>query len=166
VELISPIPSPDGRRLAVLFFPDAVRILSWPLQPDAPLPDPLPTPAEGFFFQATSWSADGRFLAGRLSPTSGVTGSGIVVWDTLRATYARVTASGHAPFFLQDGRRIVFSDEGAVLLVDLAGGRIRTLLPHLEDAPLFNFALSPDGRTLVLARSRNQVDLWLAEGRD
>ncbi len=115
-----------------------------------------------------SFSADGRTLS-----TWGENET-VVLWDVRRGveieTLAGHAGSGSSQVFSPDGSTLyTVAGDATVIIWDVAGERrlgspFRTGLRRIqEDAYPPAFALSPDGRTLALARLDGRVDLLDAE---
>jgi serine/threonine protein kinase/Tol biopolymer transport system component len=157
-----PIWSTDGRTIAVADLSWHLRLLSFPRSAADPLPEPCPMPGAGQGLFPHSWSPDSRQLAGYLQNDDGSQG-GIVLYDVDKKTYRRVTETGFAPVFLQDGRRIAFEDGNALKIVDIVTGRTRGILEGDPRREIGNFGLAPDGKSIFMFRSSTQGDLWLMD---
>jgi hypothetical protein len=168
--------SPDGARLA---FPDGYNTYLLPL--GLPLgtekPEPLPRfDAAGDAFTVSSWSPDGRALAGTLTRPDGAEMPGIVIYQIDSKTYRRVTDFGDDAKWLSDSRRLLVgdSDTGRIRLVDSASGKSAPVLDQLRFRPgersgsgigitRAKFGISRDDKTLFLVRDHTEADIWLIE---
>jgi eukaryotic-like serine/threonine-protein kinase len=168
--------SPDGTRLA---FPDGTNTYLLPL--GRPLgtekPEPLPRfDAAGDAFAVSSWSADGRALAGTVSRTDGSEIPGIVVYRIDSGQYRRVTEFGDDAHWLSDGRRLLVGDSssGRISLVDAASGKPVLVFDPLRLRPgerggsgigvlRAKFGVSRDDRTIFLVRDHTEADIWQVE---
>jgi eukaryotic-like serine/threonine-protein kinase len=114
----------------------------------------------------TSWSPDGRRLAGGMTLPSGRI-SGVGIYDL--ATHTTTVVSPDDPSWvrwLADGRRVIYFTKGGWQLVVLdTVTRARTVVdvrlpgPSIDDV----FALSPDNRTIYYGALRSEADIWIAE---
>jgi Tol biopolymer transport system component len=155
-----PIWSPDGRRLACdLGENEALIDLTRPVAERRPLP--LPPAGRGMGFSASSWSADGRWLAGALHQPDGQQVPGVVLYSLAGKSYLRVTERGHAPTWLSDSRRLLYWDGGTLFLLDTLSRTSRQVLTTPSGSDYNDFCLSPDDRVLYLARNTEQGDIWL-----
>jgi eukaryotic-like serine/threonine-protein kinase len=155
-----PIWSPDGRWLACdLRDNEALIDLSKPLAERRP--QFLPSPGRGMGFSASSWSADGRWLAGAVHLANGQQVPGIVLYSLAQRKYLRVTERGQAPAWLSDSRQLLYWIGGTLFLLDTASRTSRQVLTTPPGSDYNDFCLSPDDRVLYLARSSEQGDIWL-----
>ena len=168
--------SPDGARLA---FPDGTTTYLMPL--GRPLgtekPEPLPRfDAAGDAFAVSSWSADGRALAGTVSRPDGSEIPGVVVYRIDSGQYRRLTDFGDDAHWLSDGRRLLVGDStsGRISLVDAASGKSVLVVDALRLRPgersgsgigVFRakFGVSRDDRTIFTVRDHSEADIWQVE---
>ena len=168
--------SPDGARLA---FPDGYNTYLLPL--GLPLgtekPEPLPRfDAAGNAFAVTSWSADGRALAGTLTRPDGSDVPGIVEYRIDSKEYRRLTDFGDDAKWLSDSRRLLVgeSSTGGIHLVDSTSGKSVPVLDRLRLQPgersgsgigigRAKFGIAPDDRTIFLVRDHTEADIWRVE---
>jgi eukaryotic-like serine/threonine-protein kinase len=155
-----PIWSPDGSQLACdLEENEALIDLARPFAERTPQPLPLAGPGIGF--SASSWSADGRWLAGVLHRSDQQQLPGIVVYSLAERRYRRLAASGEIPAWLADSRRLLYSDAGRLILFDTRTGSSQPILSTPPGSIYNDFSLSADGRSLYLVRIAEQGDIWL-----
>jgi Tol biopolymer transport system component len=112
-------------------------------------------------FSASSWSADGRWLAGSLHQADGQQVPGVVLYSLADHGYRRVTARGQSATWLSDSRRLLYWDGGTLFLLDTLSRTSRRVLTTPPGSDYNDFSLSPDGRVLYLARNTEQGDIWL-----
>jgi Tol biopolymer transport system component len=159
-QLYHPVWSPDRTRLACdVGENEALIDLALPL----PLrrPCPLPSPGGGLGFSASSWSADGRWLAGALHQADGYQLPGIVLYSLARGSYVRVTQLGGGPCWASDSRRLLYYVGNTIFVLDTRTGRSLQVLTPPPGSDLNDYSLSPDGRTLYAARSTDEGSIWL-----
>jgi Tol biopolymer transport system component/DNA-binding winged helix-turn-helix (wHTH) protein len=159
---LNPIWSPDGLRILFNEMGTSPSIMSLSGGQMSP-PVPLPTADTRAFFLATSWSPDGRSLAGALSNPQGGT-AGVAVYDIGSRTYRRV-AAGASPVWLKNQRSmLLFSRRYELAALDMTTGKPHRLLPELGKIhpPV---TLSADNRMLFFTVMLNQAEIWTAELR-
>jgi WD40 repeat protein len=108
------------------------------------------TPAPPPYVEALAFSQDGsRLAAGELAVFEG---SSLRLWDARTGRLVRALpsrpGSTHDLTFLPDGQTLVRNQPGLVQLWDVGTGRICRSYPSAQ-----RNLLSPDGKTLVIARS-------------
>jgi Tol biopolymer transport system component len=157
-----PLWSPDGRRIACslstrgMFLVDLAR----PLGERALQPLPGMQRMAGIF-GATSWSADGRRLAGTMTRRDRSPQPGIVIYELGTGRFRRLTDRGVAPAWLHGAPALLYPDEGRILAYDLRTGRAHEVLAA-RDQSIFRFVgASRDDRRLFLVRRVEEGDVWM-----
>jgi len=160
-----PVWSPDGKRLAYSLQNGTPFVIEtnkpWSGQTPQALP-PLSEPDT--WFEASSWSPDGRRLAGfQLRGDGKFTGIGIYSFDT--GGYTRITDFGQDPSWLKDGRRLLFTRgiprDGAIYLVDSQSRKIHPVL-SVEPNEANVVSISADNRWIYFSILVTEADIWLA----
>ena len=163
--LTHPVWSPDGKRLLYSVMNGTPVVIDadkpWSSQTPQVLP-PLPEP--GTMYEASSWSPDGRKLAGFQLRADGIfNGTTIYSFDT--RTYARVADFGIDPHWLNDGRRLLFTRGDPpgqeVYLVDSESRKIHPVLSVAPNAVRAT-VLSADERWIYFAQQITEADIWMA----
>ncbi len=158
-----PVWSPDGRWLACSSTEGSFLL---PVEDGKAAGEPVPiAPRDetGVAFWPSSFSPDGRQLAGILpSATNVVTGAAI--YTIADRTYRKLPADDPANLqFLPDGRRVLVAASRGLGVLDLPSGRLRPLVPATEGSEIVWAALSRDGRHLAWHERADESDIWLAE---
>ena len=153
--------SPDGRLLS---SPDGTG--SYLVRADAPAGqaglEPLPPLGRGLWFQASDWSPDGRMIVGSATTDAGQS-RGLAVYSLATRTYETVSDSGATPRWLNDGRRVLFNDQGSVWLLDLRTKQKRVAIAPGPNESIDSFVtLTRDNRTVYAIRTLVQADVWLS----
>ena len=172
-DLRDPIPDPDGSRLA---YNDVRRRggaftmetgKAWDEQ--SPVKLPLLTDGDESFL-ASSWSPDGKWLAGYGNdPTRTAVSDGIYIYSFESDEYEKLTSTGRRPRWLSDSRTLLYADRHGLRLrfhihsVDRLSREVREVLPA-GDGHVFNPVLSPDNRTLYYEyQAPRESDIWMIE---
>ena len=161
---ILPIWSPDGRSLAYFdagagntFVMEVGKL--WKEQSPRALPAFQEPNAR---FVLWSWSPDGRRLAGfRQRPESGFSGTAITVYSMESQRFSKVADSGIAPVWLKDSRRLLFTHEDKLYLVDSQSKRVREIFSAAPKSLAVSLAISRDNRTIYLSLGTTEADIWL-----
>lgn len=90
-----------------------------------------------------------------------MSGTGIIVYSLASQAYTRLTDFGHYPAWLNDSRRLLFSSERKLYLVDSESRRIRELMSITDEDPSAP-AVTGDNRWVYFHRHRNEADIWMA----
>jgi Tol biopolymer transport system component len=128
-------------------------------------PEPLPPfPEAGRWFQANSWSPDGRMLVGMGGPLASSGRGGVVVYSFDTKRYERLVDRGNKPIWLRDGRQILFSpDPGHLAMIDVRTRQARTVFAMPRGSEISDFTVSNDDRWICVIRSNDEGDVWLAK---
>jgi Tol biopolymer transport system component len=160
-EAYYPLYSPDGTRLEAvdergssylidLAKPDA----KWTSLHAAVAGEPLTN-------TISSWSRDGRWLAGDLVD-QGFRPIGLFVQSAETGERRRLTDFGYLPVWLSDSRRLLYFREGAIWILDTSSGRTSMILPAPRPPRSLDFFdLSSDETFLLLTEAVSQSDIWL-----
>jgi Tol biopolymer transport system component/tRNA A-37 threonylcarbamoyl transferase component Bud32 len=165
--LVYPVWSPDGTRIAAGILgldPIVVRVDSADGSPRASALVPMPSPATvGEAFYPSSWSADGRKLAGNMSRVdkSLLTGFGIYSFDTM--SFERLSREGVNPVWLHDSRRLIYLEQAGVFIFDVQAKRSRRILETPESSTFEALSLSPDEKSLCLIRVADEGDIGMVK---
>jgi serine/threonine protein kinase len=153
-----PLWSSDGTRMLFSDFSQRTITIFDPRKPWADQsPEVLPPPddKDGDFLP-TSWSADGRRLAGAYRP-----GRGIVIYDMATRRYT-APVEGIFTTWLRDGRLLITTGLKLVLL-DPSNGRTTELYAANPGDNLLRVSASADNRTIVFLKVTTESDIWMAE---
>ncbi len=153
-----PIWSPDGRRLAAFDDKKGAFVVD-PWAEGSPRRREMlpPVPGTGVGFRASSWSADGRTIAGDAH--------GVLLFDVERRSYRRLTTEGAFPLWAGRGPWLVFWDnvDDRLRVVDSGSGQVKELLSEKPDQIGAFFGLSREGRTLLFTSSLNDGQIWVMD---
>jgi len=162
--LLYPVWSPDGLRMAVADIKGDASCIFDPTRPWAEQSrEPLPPPEGGTGqFYPWSWSPDGKKLAGAVQQGANFN-TGLVLYDVAERKYQRLTDRGTLPVWLNDSRRLLYSDQsGAAFLLDTKTLESRPILSVSPDAlDVFSLRITRDNRSIYLVRIDRQSDLWM-----
>jgi len=161
VTVFSPLWSPDGGRIVYGLYGEGQVPQVLDLSPPRRAPQPLPPVASGGGFSATSWSPDGRRLAGSITRGQRVD---LALFDFSTRSYevlARDTGEPYAAWL--DAGRLLYVQDGRIRLFDLGARRSREVLappPHFSYGVL---SVARDGRVLYAVRAADEGDIWMAQ---
>jgi serine/threonine protein kinase/Tol biopolymer transport system component len=166
-QILAPLWSPDGKRLAAgMDYGAAVLIdLDKPLAERAPVRLP-PVGPGGETLAAESWSADGRRLAGTIQGSDGSDMPGLFAYSFDSGRFEKLADRGRVPAWLPDGRRLIYVDEGKVILFDVQTRQRKELMTPAPNSSFVRVRVSPDGRTLYTTRSIDEADIWMLSMQD
>ncbi len=156
---IDPVWSPDGSQLAYSYNVgvNTTHILEVGKPWREQTPRILPRPAwEGDTLAVTSWSPDGKLLAGAIITAAGRP-DGVAIYSIVSQQYQRLVElpGGHCRW-LNDSRRLLFLSEGKLYLLDSVSKEYEEVLDSAGQ-----FSLSPDNRTIYFNSSLVEADIWM-----
>ena len=156
-----PVWSPDGRLMAYsTHSPNGAFIFDVTKPWDQQKPRPLPGMADPTLtFEVWSWSPNGRLLAGQKHLTD-LSHAGIGIHEIGTPGIDWLTDFGEWPVWLSDNRRLLFSHEGKLFLVDSTTRKYHQLMA-LPQRSLGSVGLSPDGRAIYYTVMTAEADVWL-----
>ena len=109
---------------------------------------------------ATSWSPDGKKLAGYSSKPN-VSKKLITIYDFATQQYRDLTDLGGLALWLDDSRRLIFCNEDKVFLLDTNNGKLKELL-SVKPSIIDSISLSKDNRSIYYSVRKKESDIWLA----
>ncbi len=155
-QLFDPIWSPDGRRLiCALEFRGPYVIDLAEAGSAASEPRPLLPLDEADDFAVSSWSADGRRLAGFDRA------SRIVLFSFATGRREVLPETGEEVAWLPDGRSLAFLRDGEVWMLEVATRRTTRVLAPPRGSAFKRLGVAPDGRSLYLVQVSEQGDIGL-----
>ena len=157
-----PVWSPDGSSIAFGFSQWAIISSSGPV---ITKPEFQPAVGSTHQFQPTSWSRDGKRLAGVVvtGPTAAV-----VVYTIASRTFDWVPgelARGPTwvlPVWLSDNQRLVVRRSNGVALVDARSGAGHLLMPITGTFISRSMSVSHDNRWITFTEAATEGDVWVA----
>ena len=154
--LLTPVPSPDGRTLLVQSMTSALLHLDRPVgQRLEPLPLLLSFPR---------WSPDGQFIASRDRM-----GREIILYSLRTHEVEKLADGGASPQWTPDGNKVVYFERQDIRILDLRTRAVSIVpfrqLPgeQIDLRGTWVVRLSKDGRTLYVQSTNPQSDIWLAQ---
>jgi serine/threonine protein kinase/Tol biopolymer transport system component len=154
--VLAPLWSPDSRRLVcgIGFTGAALIDLTRPIAERAPERFP-PSPTGRPFF-ASSWSPDGKWLAGHSNQA-------LFLYSLASRRYERLQPGGVQPVWFHDGFRLLYSSAsgGQVHVFDTRTRQSRQLLAPPASSSFRSADLSPDDRTLYVVHSQEEGDICM-----
>ena len=110
-------------------------------------------------FEIWSWSPDHRRLAGQ-KHLADLSHAGIALHEIGTDTIDWLTDFGEWPVWLNDSRRLLFSHQGRLHLVDSATRKVHEVLA-LPQPSLGSVGLSPDNTSIYFTFMSAESDVWL-----
>ncbi|MEK6321468.1 MAG: hypothetical protein AABN33_07275 [Acidobacteriota bacterium] len=151
-----PVWSPDGTRLAYRNLGGSPSIIEVGKPWQEQSPQRLPPMSDSIDWPPSSWSPDGRKLAGWR-----VLRNGIFVYSFESQQYEKLTDFGLLPVWLSDSRRLLFRSFGKLYLVDSQSKTIHEVLSVAPHDFGGRFALSRDNRLIYFSLVTTEADIWL-----
>lgn len=162
--LLFPCWSPDGARIAATDL--SKNFILTVAGPEKGALETLPPMEHGAFLFPTSWSADGRTIAGFAVGTDGLL-DGIHLYDLAGRSFKAIARDAGPATWLRDSRRLLYRSPAGLAVYDSRTGALSTLLPRLAvvEPSLFSFAFevsaSRDDRLLSYVQTTIEGDVWM-----
>jgi Tol biopolymer transport system component/tRNA A-37 threonylcarbamoyl transferase component Bud32 len=159
--VVNPVWSPDGRQLACTLITGETLVLDVAKAGTPQVSRALPhLPDSSQRFDLWSWSGDGQRLAGDCNRPDG-SFAGIAIYSFASQQYEHLTDFGRFPVWLKDGRRLIFTHQGKLILVDSQTRKVRELFSAALGSDMAA-TLAPDNRVIYMTFSSTEADIWLA----
>jgi eukaryotic-like serine/threonine-protein kinase len=162
-----PVFAPDGERLLVVTSDSSIAMIGAPPWPVTPETATRLTGMDvtGGRMVPTQWSADGRWLTGRVQPPSGgLRGSAIYDMEAGRTRALSTDGTSLMLSWLPGSRRVVyFTGSGALVVQDIESLERRVVsqaLPYPPDQ-LGSIIAAPDGKTLYYGARQVESNIWM-----
>lgn len=157
--------SPDGSRLTYIDSTTSNMYVFEARKPwTAQTPQVFSTVIEaGVTFSPQSWSPDGKQLLGSGGPDGQ---DAIFVYTFASRRFTRLADAGTPWAWLNDGRRLLYTDHRKLFVLDSVSKASRELLSVAPDDFDVNsggssVALSRDNRAIYFTRATQQGDIWV-----
>jgi Tol biopolymer transport system component len=155
---------PDPNRAAVFFRSSTMNraFAMYDLTQPLPLRNPdwiAPIDANhALIGETSSWSSDGRFLAGE-ARTERETLPGVWVYSMESRHYEKITDNGSIVGWYPDNRTIFFRDGDRLFIVD----RVSKATREVSVIPTGFIGFQADGRSIYVATRDVEGDIWMLE---
>ncbi|MGA7613678.1 MAG: protein kinase [Thermoanaerobaculia bacterium] len=161
-DILSPVVSPDGKRLAASADGDPF-LFALAGTPHAQRERLSPMPA-GLRFQANDWSPDGTLLVGSVLKGSEPE-PGLWIYSIAKRSYEKLTdhAGGYRgrARFLPDGRHLIFADGTKMFLLDRLTKEEKEIF-DTRHADVLDPQVSSDGTSIYYVAASMEGDVWMA----
>ncbi len=146
-----PVWSPQGSRLAYTVAGRGAFLSRAIPGAGENAPEALPAPPDGGPFEPSSWSPDGLQLAG--------SAHGVALYSLGERRYRRLTHRGTRPLWL-DNRRLLFTDEREIRLLDTRTGDSRVLFSSAPGGLSTPLGPAPGARALFVSLTASSEEGW------
>ena len=155
-----PVLSPDGSRLVYTKGSVGAYVMDLVSATKQQPPRFLRFSGEpGEWFRGTSWSPDGRRLAGYIHRSDN-TPAGVAVYSFDSSAFEKLVNFGESPLWLNDGRRLLFQLDGVIYLLDARSKEVQQVASVRPNTIYDRLAVSPDNRWIYLSLINNEADVW------
>jgi len=159
--VVYPVWAPDGNRLVYTIQNRTPFVIELDKPWRSQSPQALPTLSDpNIWFAALRWSPDGRKLAGfRVGGDGSFIGINIYSFDTRK--HERLTEAGAFPRWLSDSRRLLFTLDSKIYLVDSRTRNVHAVLSVPPNEIGFP-AVSSDDHWIYFTLAVTEADIWMA----
>ncbi len=172
--VLTPVWSPAQDLLAVMWstYPRSWRLFDVRAGTPISIPQlPADTP-DSAYFQALTWSADGRFIAGVRTESQRSAGDmtgtyPVFIYSVRDRTFRPLDVSGGVRW-MSDSRRLLIHDTSHLAIVDTHTGRRKVIFRmggRQTGNQFWGFSLTRDDRRLALLTDEVEGDLWAIRDR-
>jgi Tol biopolymer transport system component len=157
--LVTPVPSPDGRTLLV----ESLGRKSALLHLDRPMGQRLELlPA---YLSAGRWSPDGQFIASQDRVGAALK---VFLYSLRTRRIEKIADDGASPHWTPDGKKLVYFQRQAICILDVATRAVTTVpVTQLPDTRIDLRStwvhLSRQGETVYVRSTKEESDIWLAQ---
>jgi Tol biopolymer transport system component len=157
--VLYPLISPDGLRLIFSDYEKTSFMMrtdkAWKDQTIVTLPA---MDSFGSYLVPSDWSADGKWAAGTLRRPGAGAVPGIYIYSPESNGYKQLTSYGGIPLWLNDNRRILFSNGTKLGIVD-----IDTKTVHDVEGASAATGISRDNHWIYLQQNNVESDIWMVK---
>lgn len=158
--VVIPIWSPDGSRMAFSLFGGKTQImdLTKPWNEQTLIDTAWIDPVKQTMFVASSWSPDGKYLAG--SGYLFQVHQGLFAYLIETQRYEMISSFGLMPRWLVDNKRCVFVFEDRLFVTDRLSRKPREIF-SIAPNRINGLAISRDNQTIYISVDFTEADIWL-----
>jgi Tol biopolymer transport system component len=122
-------------------------------------PQVLPSRSDFIGWVPSSWSADGRKLAGTILRGGAV--AGVLVYNLESQQYERLIDFGSVPVWLSDNRRLLFQHQSKLYVIDSESKQFHEVLSVAPNEFGPGVTLPQDDRLIYYSLLTTEADIWL-----
>ncbi len=165
-----------ANRSGVIWSPDGTRLLYRErrgLSRESFIIDPARLPQEQVleqlpaiggssqYFEASSWSPDGRRIAGTRVDVNGATRDGIFLYDVVSRTFSFLVEGGNRPQWLKDNERLLYTDDaGGIHMINANAPSEREQIYSVAPRGIDSLHLAVDDTMLFYRATTVQSGIW------
>ncbi|PWT90012.1 MAG: hypothetical protein C5B54_07950 [Acidobacteria bacterium] len=158
---VGSVPSADGKRMAFNNEAGAGILDLSAGVPTSKIAYQFPPGPDSKIFIPISWSPDDKHFAGFFVGSLGGTIPGIVIFSMDSGKFEMLTDNGNNPRWLHDSRRIIYTNNAKLFLVDSVTKKSKEVFSLPSPTILVDPVLSADDRTLYFTQITAGSDIWL-----
>lgn len=161
-QIFNPIWFPDGRRIlfgCTELNPGIFEIGSVPSDQIEYLPFGKD---KGLAFSENSLSPDGKYIVGNKQKIISGDLAGMFIYSIVDKSYKKISDSGMDPVWLNDSKRILYSEKGSFYIMDTGSGKSKLIYNVNKNfiSTSRMFVLSPDNKTIYYIKEEKESDIW------
>ena len=163
----------EGQIYNPIWFPDGSKILfgSTELNPGIFKVGPVPTGKVEFLpfgkdtslsFSENSLSPDGKYIVGNKQKIVSGDLAGMFIYSIADKSYKKISDSGVDPVWLNDSKRILYSEKDRFYIMDTRSGKSKFIynINQLFTPTANMYTMSPDNKTIYYVKEEKESDIW------
>jgi eukaryotic-like serine/threonine-protein kinase len=155
-----------------IWFPNGDKILIGYTEPAILNIRPVPTDKIEYLhigndtslaFTESSLSPNGKYIAGNNQKILSGDLDGMYIYSITDKSYKKISDSGIDPLWLNDSKRILYSEKGRFYVMDTRSWISKSIYNVNQDfiATSRMYALSPDNKTIYYIKEEKESDIWM-----
>jgi serine/threonine protein kinase len=110
-----------------------------------------------------SLSPDGKYIVGNNQKILSSDLAGMYIYSIADKSYKKISDSGIDPLWLNDSKRILYTEKGRFYIMDTRSGKSKFIYNVNQDfiATSRMYALSPDNKSIYYVKEEKESDIWM-----
>ena len=113
-------------------------------------------------FSENSLSPDGKYIVGNKQKIVSGNLAGMFIYSIADKSYKKISDSGVDPVWLNDSKRILYSEKDRFYIMDTRSGKSKFIynINQLFTPTANMYTMSPDNKTIYYVKEEKESDIW------